>query len=166
MAEIADTTTTHRTKRRKVVAGAAALVLAGSGVAFAYWSAGGSGSGTAATGTNVAITAVQTSTVAGMAPGDSAQTLSGNFTNTNSGPVYVTSVTASISSVVKADGVLGTCDATDYTLANAVMTVNAQVAAGTGQGAWTGASIKFNNKTDANQDACKGATVNLAYAIG
>ncbi len=64
-----------------------------------------------------------------------------------------------------AGAVAGTCDATDYTLANAAMTVGAQVPAGTGVGAWTGATIQFNNKGGSNQDQCKGATVNLAYAI-
>jgi hypothetical protein len=100
-----------------------------------------------------------------MHPGDSAQTLSGNFDNPNAGPVYVTSVTASIASVTKAAGaVAGTCDASDYTLANATMSVGAEVAAGTGKGSWTGATIKFNNKAT-NQDQCKGATVNLAYTV-
>jgi hypothetical protein len=99
-----------------------------------------------------------------MAPGDTAQTLSGNFTNTNSGPVYVASVTASISSVTFGGVPAVGCDATDYTLANPIMTVGAQVPAGTAQGAWTGATIQFNNKAT-NQDACKGATVNLAYTI-
>jgi hypothetical protein len=100
-----------------------------------------------------------------MYPGDSAQTISGNFNNTNSGPAYVGTVTASIASVTKAVGApAGTCDATDFTLASAAMTVNAEVPAGSAQGSWTGATIKFNNKAS-NQDACKGATVNLAYAI-
>jgi hypothetical protein len=155
------------TKKSKIALIAAALVLVSGGVAFAYWTTGGSGTGTASTGSGVSnITAVQTSTVSAMSPGDAAQTLSGNFTNTNSGPVYVTSVTASIASVTKAGGApAGTCDATDYTLANAVMTVNSEIPAGTAQGAWSGATIKFNNKVT-NQDACKGATVNLAYAIG
>jgi len=45
------------------------------------------------------------------------------------------------------------------------MTVNAEVASGTGVGAWTGATIKFNDKAGTNQDACKGATVNLAYTV-
>ena len=108
---------------------------------------------------------MQTSTVTAMQPGDSAQTLSGNFTNPNSSPIYVSTVTASIASVTKAGGaVAGTCDASDYTLANAVMTVDAEVPAGTAKGAWTGATIKFNNKAT-SQDQCKGATVNLAYAI-
>ena len=73
-----------------------------------------------------------------MAPGDTAQLLAGTFTNTNPGPVYVTSVTASIASVFK-DGVLAVgCDATDYTLAGAVMDVKAEVPSGELQGAWTG----------------------------
>jgi hypothetical protein len=147
---------------------AAVIAVAGvSAGAYAYWTAGGSGTGTAATGTNVAITAVQTSTITAMRPGDTAQTLAGNFTNNaaNAGPVFVTSVTASIASVTKNVGaVAGTCDATDYTLSNPVMSVGAQVPAGVAQGAWTGATIQFNNKVT-NQDQCKLATVNLAYVI-
>lgn len=143
-----------------------AFLLAGGSVAFAYWTTTGSGTGSATTGTNVAITAVQTSTVTAMAPGTAAQSLNGTFLNTNSGPVYVATVTASISSVVKdAGAVAGTCDATDYTLANAVMTVNAQALADDTT-TWTGATITFNNKAGANQDQCKLATVNIAYAIG
>jgi len=153
-------------RKRLVVIATAVLLLTGGGIAFAYWSAGGSGTGSAGTGTTVAITATQTSTVSNMAPGDSPQTLSGNFTNTNSGPVYVTNVVASISSVTKAGGApAGTCDATDYTLASATMTVNAEVASGTAVGSWTGATVKFNDKAGTLQDACKGATVNLAYTV-
>jgi len=55
------------------------------------------------------------------------------------------------------------CDATDYTLAGAAMAKNAEVPADD-TGTWTGATIKFNNKAT-NQDACKGATVNLAYTV-
>lgn len=151
---------------RKTVAVAAVAVLLSGGVAFAYWTAGGSGTGSAATGTNVAISAVQTTVVTAMSPGGAAQTLSGNFTNTNTSPVYVATVTASIASVAKATGApTGTCDTTDYTLATPAMAVAAQVPAGTAQGAWTGATIAFNNKAASNQDACKGATVTLSYAI-
>ena len=145
---------------------AGVVTAAGTGVAYAYWSAGGSGSGSAAAGTTVALVANQTSTITGMGPGDAAQTLSGNFNNPNDGPTYVTSVTASIGSVAKAAGApAGTCSASDFTLANAVMPVAAQVPAGNNQGAWTGATIKFNNSATVNQDACKGATVTVAYTI-
>ena len=100
-----------------------------------------------------------------MQPGDSAQTLSGTFNNPNTGPAYVATVTAAIASVDKAVGApAGTCDADDYTLANAAMTVNAEVPADD-TGAWSGATIKFNNKAAVNQNRCKGATVNLAYTV-
>jgi hypothetical protein len=96
-----------------------------------------------------------------MYPGDSPQTLSGNFDNDNEGPVYVTSVTAAITGVA---GGNGACTAADYTLATPVMPVGAEVSIGDGVGAWTGATIQFNN-TGANQDGCKNATVTLTYTI-
>jgi hypothetical protein len=152
------------TMKNLAIVAVTAFLLAGAGAAYAFWTASGSGSGSAATGTNSPITAVQTSTVAAMAPGVPAQSLNGTFTNTNDGPVFVTSVTASIASVVKAPGAAaGTCDASDYTLTGAVMTVNAEALADDST-TWTGATIAFNNKAT-NQDQCKLATVNLAYTI-
>lgn len=153
------------TKKNKIVAVAAAAVLTsvGGGVAVAYWTTTGSGTGSGATGTNAAITVVQTSTVGGLQPGGAAQTLSGTFNNGNTSPVYVTDVVASIASVTKGGEVAVGCDATDFTLADATMAVNREVPAGPGQGSWGGATIAFNNKAAVNQDGCKGATVNLAY---
>ena len=154
-----------RNAKKTTVIGAGAIVVVTSVAAVAYWTAGCSGSGTATTGTVSALTAVQTSTVTAMAPGDSAQSLNGTFTNPNNGPVYVSTITASISGVTKAVGApAGTCDASDYTLAGAVMTINAEVLAND-TSTWSGATIKFNNKTTVNQDGCKGATVALAYTI-
>ena len=119
-------------KKSAAIMIAALAVVAGGGAAFAYWTAGGSGTGTAATSASTSnVTVVQTSTVTAMQPGDTAQTLSGNFNNPNNGPAYVGTVTAAIASVTKAGGApAGTCDATDYTLAGAAMTVNAEVPAG------------------------------------
>jgi hypothetical protein len=146
----------------KVAALAGGLVLVG-GVAFAYWTQGGAGTGTAATGSTDDITVQQTSVITNLAPGLPAQTLSGNFDNPNDGPVYVTSVTATIDSVTKAVGApAGACTADDYTLSGATMAVGAQVPSGTAKGSWSGASLAFNNTGD-NQDGCKGATVHLAY---
>ena len=154
--------------KRKIaatIAITAILVGGGGAAAIAYWSTGGAGTGTATTGTSIAVTAVQTSTITGITPGSAGQTLSGNFTNTNSAAAYVTSVTASISSVVKAVGApLGSCTAADYTLSGAVMAVGATVPVGTAQGSWTGATLAFNN-TAGNQDGCKSATVNVAYVV-
>jgi hypothetical protein len=151
-------------RRRGLVLGVV-ISLGVAGAAFAYWTAGGSGSGTGSTaGTQTALTANQTTTLTAMYPGDTAQTISGNFTNPNSGPSQVNTVTVSIASVTKATGApVGTCDATDYTLANTVMTVNAEVPVGAAKGAFTGATIHFNDKAT-NQDACKNATVTITYA--
>jgi hypothetical protein len=154
------------TKKTTAIMIAVVTVLAGGGAAFAYWTAGGSGTGTGATSAGSAnVTVVQTSTVTAMQPGDTAQPLSGTFNNPNSGPAYVGTVTASISSVVKAGGApAGTCDSSDYTLAGAAMAKNAEVPADD-TGTWSGATNKFNNKPAVNQDACKGATVNFAYTV-
>jgi hypothetical protein len=150
-------------KTLAVVAGGA-LILGASGVAYAYWTAGGTGTGTGATGTSVAISAVQTSTITNLRPGGAAQTLSGNFTNSNDEPVYVTSVTAAVTSVTPVEP-LTDCEVNDYVIASPTMLVGAQVPVGTAQGAWTGATIAFVNEAAENQDGCKGATVTITYTI-
>ncbi len=120
------------TKKSAAIMIAALAVIVGGGAAYAYWTAGGSGTGSATTSASTSnVTVVQTSTVTAMQPGDTAQTLSGNFNNPNSGPAYVATVTAAIGGVTKAGGApAGTCDSTDYTLANAAMTVDAEIPAG------------------------------------
>jgi hypothetical protein len=132
-------------------------ILAVGGAAFAFWTNSGSGSGGAGTGTNVAVVVNQTSTVSGLAPGLPAQSLSGNFDNPNAGPVFIATVTATVTGTDKAG-----CGPTDYTVAGTAP-VNAQVAAGSGVGAWTGLTIQFNNKPSTNQDACKNAVVAISY---
>jgi hypothetical protein len=140
------------------------VLLAIGGGAYAYWTVSGSGTGSASTGTVAgSITVHQTSTVTNLRPGGTAQALSGNFDNSDASPVYVTSVTVSIASVTTVP-TGGACSASDYTLTGATMAVGAEIPAGSAQGHWTGATIAFNDKPAANQDTCKGATVNLAYA--
>lgn len=152
-------------KSKKFLAASVAATVLSGGAAYAFWTAGGSGEGTAATAAGTIALTVNQAALTEMYPGDTAQTISGTFGNTNTGPVYVTSVTASIASVTDGAGaaIVG-CTAADYTLGTPTMAVGAQVAVGDPVGAWTGATIQFNN-TGANQDACKGATVNLAYTV-
>ena len=156
----------HLSKRRVIVAAFVAVALAiASSVAYAYWTAGGSGAGSGtAAGTPLVVNPVQTTVLTAMYPGDTAQVISGKFNNTNTGPMWVAKVTASIGTVIKAGGApAGTCDATDFTL-TPTATVNAEIPTGNSKGAWTGPTIKFNDKVT-GQDYCKGATVNLAYSI-
>ena len=146
-----------RFHKKTVAIAAAVLLIVGGGAAFAYWTNSGSGTGQATTGSNQTIVVHQTSTVTGLAPGLPAQTLSGNFDNPNTSPVYVTSVTASITGTDKTG-----CDASDYTIAGSAP-VAAEVPAGSAVGSWTGLTIAFNNKPAINQDACKDAVVAIAY---
>ena len=69
--------------------------LAISGIAFAYWTTTGSGTGSATTGTAASVVVKQTGTPTGLYPGGSSA-LSGTFDNPNSGAVFVTAVTASV----------------------------------------------------------------------
>jgi hypothetical protein len=146
------------TKRSIAVAAVTLALLGGATGAFAYWSAIGTGTGSGATGTSTAVNAVQTSTITNLRPGGTAQAISGTFTNTNAAPTYVSTLTVAITSVT---GGAGSCDATDYTLASAVVTVNALVDTGT---AWSGPTLAFNNK-GTNQDGCQGETVNLGFTV-
>ncbi len=142
-----------------------ACLLVSAASAYAYWTSGGTGSGSAATGTTTGITVNQTSTPTGLYPGGPAQPLSGNFTNTNSGPIQVASVNATIASVTKATGApAGPCTATDFTLSGFPTTTitPAEIPSGTGVGSWSGGSIAMVNSAS-NQDGCKGATVNISY---
>jgi hypothetical protein len=155
----------HRiTKKSVVIATSALVVLAGTGVAVAYWTGGGSGTGTAMTGTSTALSVNQLSDLTAMYPGDSPQTLSGDFDNTSSGPIHVTSVVVSIAGVTRDGDPVEGCSAADYTVTGATMSAVQDVAVGSGVGSWSGATIQFND-TSANQDACQGATVDLAYQI-
>jgi hypothetical protein len=152
-------------KRRGLVLAGVALTLAVGGIAYAFWTGGGSGTGSGAAATGVSDLVVnQTTTLDPMYPGDSAQTISGNFDNPNPGPVYVSTVSVSIDSVTSGSSAAVGCDKSDFTLSNTTMNVNNQVPSGTHVGSFSGATIKFNNKAT-NQDACKGVTVNLAYSV-
>ena len=94
-----------------------------------------------------------------MFPGDAPQIISGTVQNNAANSAYVAKVTVSIASV---SGGAGSCDASDYTLASPDMLIGKDIAAGATE-SFSGATLQFNNKAT-NQDGCKGATVNLAYA--
>jgi hypothetical protein len=148
---------------KKIAAVVVGLAVAGAtgGVAFGYWTNTGSGTGTAATGSDHVIVINQTSAPAGLYPGAAAQALSGNFTNTNPSTVRVANVLATGVTVDAAHATAG-CLAADYVLGGTAV-VNAEVASGTNVGSWSGLTIALSN-TAVNQDACKGATVTVSYS--
>ncbi len=161
-------------KKRRLVPVALAIVVlvVGSGVAYAFWTAGGTGDGTAKAGTVSSLTVTQTGTVTGLYPGGPALPIGGTLNNPNAGAVFVTSVSATITSVILADGTTGvatTCSAADFTLAPTA-TVGVEISSGVTS--WGHAADPFVDTmsiklldTGRNQDACKNATVNLLFTV-
>jgi hypothetical protein len=152
----------RRRKGAAVVTLLAALTLAG--VATAYWTQGGTGTGSAATGTTVSIVVNQTSAVAGLYPGGPPQALSGNFDNPNPGSVFVAGVTAVVDPTwsPQLDGSKPPCTAGDFVIGGTA-TVNAQIAPGVGVGSWNGLTISMTN-AGTNQDNCKNVTAPLLFS--
>ena len=157
------------------VVGGGALVVATAGAAYAYWSTSGSGSGTASTtaGTSNALTFTQNpdgsgaaQPVAAMYPGDTAQSLTVVVKNTSGESAYVANVKAYITTnkpgCTGADFLLGGVAAPSTSATAAALTWTAQDLASNGSASAT-STIRFNNSTTANQDACKGATVTINY---
>jgi len=146
------------TKKTKIAIVTAALVIGASATAYAYWTNSGAGTGTGTTGTNAAVTALQSSTVTAMYPGGPAQLLSGTFTNPNSGAVTVGAVTATVTTSLPA-----TCLAAWYVISGTDTTAPHVLPAGAG-GTWSGLSVTMTNAA-VNQDACKNATITIAYTV-
>ena len=164
-------------KKKLVVTAAVGVVLVGtSTAAFAYWTSQGEGTGKATTAAEATTLVVkQTTSPVGMYPGDSAQDLVINVTNPGPNKVQVDTVTV-VPTVKMADGVEGTCDPSDYQVngeqlpAEGTVTLNweaVELDAKTAQDSTN--TVQFFDKTreafgeDANQDGCKGATLNFAY---
>ena len=139
-------------------------VVAVTGVAVSYWSAGGSGSGNAATAAGAAsLLVTQASAPTNMGPGVPAGAVSVTVKNDGAESVRAEKVVVSIASVTPSGS--GTCTATDYTLSGATMTTGAAELAPTASTTFSGATLAFANDSARNQDGCKGATVTLSYLV-
>ena len=151
--------------RKTVMVSVLVLVaLSVAGIASAYWTTGGSGSGTAATGTPASVTVIQTASVTGLYPGIPPVTLSGNFNNPNPGKVYITAVTASVTpfSFQTVFPAKPACTQADFSISGTA-NVAAEILTGNGVGAWTGLTLTMIDNTGANQDNCKNITVPITY---
>ena len=147
------------TRKATITVVTAALVLGVGGTAFAYWTQVGSGTGGAATGTTVPLIVNQTTVVTGLYPGVTPVTLSGTFDNPNAGEVKAGAVSATVTGT----SVVG-CDKAWYTIGGTSTPATQIVAAGTGKGTWTGLTVGLVNNA-VNQDACKSATITIAYTV-
>jgi hypothetical protein len=154
-----------RISRKVKVALAALLLLFGAvGVAIAYWTGGGTGTGTASATTTSGVTVNQTSaSITNLYPGAAAQALSGTFDNPNSGKVYIHDVTASVHAFSsQSDPTKPACTQADFSIGGSA-TVNAEVPAGNGVGSWSGLDVSLSDNLGANQDNCKGLSIQVDY---
>ena len=149
--------------KKRAVAAVAAIAIAGGGMAaYAYWTGSGTGSGAASATTPSALTVNQTTSVTGLFPGATAVTLSGTFDNTNAGPVYIHNVTAAVHAFsTQTDSAKPACTQADFAIGGSA-TVDANVAAGSAVGSWTGLTVRLLNGAG-NQDNCKGQAITIDY---
>jgi hypothetical protein len=140
---------------------AAVITVAGTGVAFAYWTATGSGTGSAKTGQSTAFTIASDPPVGTIAPDGAGQTV--DFTVTNPGPGIQNLTSVSVT-MADADGTAweptGDCDIADYDAdVTALTPVGPLAVGGTSEG-----TVRVTlADSGANQDDCQGQTVPLYF---
>jgi hypothetical protein len=151
----------HFTKKRAVILGVVIAALAISSVAFAYFTNGGSGNGSATVGTASTALITQTNTLAALYPATS-RAVNLDIKNTGSGSQAVGAVHLDS---ITADAGHASCDVSSsganaaFTMAD--VTVGETLAAG----ATTSKSGSLAmNDTGTSQDSCQGATLTLHFS--
>ncbi len=146
-------------KKRALAAFACVGALAVAGVALAYFTSSGSGTGAATVGSSSAVTLHATVT-SNLYPGASSP-VSFTVDNPSQGSERVGTITLGS---ITADAAHSTCSTTitggnpDFTMA--AVTVNHTFGSGNGQTVTPTGTLTMN-ETGANQDACQGATLTL-----
>lgn len=148
------------TKKIVVGAVAAAVIAGGAGVAFAYWTSGGTGSGSATTGTSSDFDIATNDATGGpLTPGGPSETVHVVVTNNNSGHQLLSGLTVAVKN---SDGTAWTsvtgCSAADYAVSIPAVPANTDL--GNDDTYETDVTVSMNN-LGSNQDGCKGATVPL-----
>ena len=140
-------------KRALIVAVMAVLGLIAVLGGYAYWTSGGSGSGSATAGSTSAVT-LNAAFTAGIYPGGT-KTVTFTVDNTNPGNVWVGTVHLAS---VTVDAGHSSCVVGDFTMPD--VAENAEVANGNGQAVPNTGTLSYAD-TGVSQDACKGATITL-----
>lgn len=142
------------TKKNKVaaVAVSAALLAAGGGAAYAYWSTNGSGTGYAAASSGTQDVVLHSSFAAGIAPGETrAVTYTADNPNTSSTVVGSLAPSVATSDPANCKASWFTIDATTAPVSVGPNSKGTEVGTGT---------LTFLDTAD-NQDKCKGATITV-----
>jgi hypothetical protein len=147
-------------RNKRIIITTAAMLAVGGGAAFAYWTATGTGDGTAAAGTSSNFTIASSVTGNPLSPGGPTQTVTFVVTNPGSGVQKVSAVAVTVADDAGVAWDTGTCSAADFTVGNPVFTAKEVSPGGTATGTVT---LQMKDRTDVNQDGCKGATVPLHF---
>ncbi len=171
-------------KKAAAVVSVTTLALAGGGIAFAFWTASGGGTGTAGTASGVtSIGVTGDDTVNDLAPGVAPESITAVIDNPSNQSTQITNLKVAIDSI---DSGTNSCDAGSYSLSatdpgsaltggstsgtsNINIPVNVELAPNDGA-ANTGSDettetfwIGFVDDPSTNQDGCKNAVVHLKY---
>ncbi len=144
----------RKSQKSAVVAGSV-IALVGGGVAFAYWTSTGNGTGNASTGTSTNYTVeVANNSASKLYPGAGTSTLSFKVTNTGSGHQYVSSASAVIDTLnVQTDVNKPACTAADFEVVGTPTIVAKDLA----NGEFTTGTVTVQMLNGAgNQDNCQG----------
>lgn len=144
------------TKRAATILASGAVAIAASGIAYAYWSTTGGGTGNAsAQAVADAVVVHQTSTISNLSPASPAQAVAGTIENTSYANETITGLT-----FVVTDTTNGGCTATDFTVVQPTTVATTILVNDTS--AFSGGSVAMNATAP---DACKGVTVHLTYTV-
>lgn len=144
-------------KKYGVIAGITAVLLLVGGVAFAYWTSTGSGTGSATTGTDTPWNVqVDDTNDANLTPNGPTETVNFSVTNDGTGTQAFTSATPSVTGTSS-----GGCTDADFTVDNVVIATGSVDAGDTVNGTFDLQMID----TGVNQDACRGVTVDLKVDV-
>jgi hypothetical protein len=144
-----------KNKRALTVLGVIA-VLAVAGIAVAFWTASGSGSGTGTVASSNGSLVLHGSIAPGLTPGGE-EAVSFTADNTNSSSLQVGTVKAVVS--IDEEHAEAGCEASDFSVADTAE--NQTIPANTSGVALANDGSITMADTEANQDACKGATISL-----
>ncbi len=158
------------TKKRVLTALGVLGVLAIASVAFAFWTTSGSGSGSATAGTDAGVS-VSGDPSDGIYPGSSVAVTTTVTNDSSTQSQYVTNLHVAIS-IDEAHATAG-CEASWFTYkadseASGADSNPHTVALDTELAASDSTTVDghvFMANPDTNQDACKGATIDLAYTV-
>ena len=155
-----------KSKKALVLLAALAVVAVAASIgAYAYFTTGGTGSGSATAGNDDGRDGLPDQrlgkhAVSGWSPED----LSGDFTNPNPNTVSLASVTAAVTGITGAgtDSTKPACTTADFTIGGSTGPIVVPAHAATHVGSWSGLTISLVDNEPAsdpanNQDNCKGA---------